>query len=69
MKMKPEEYLEADGKHKKFGGIDDIGIIVPPNRLTLKWIPNYYFKLNEKQSVMVLYSFTISFCLIGLIIF
>ena len=69
MRIKPEEYLEADGKHKKFGGVDNSGNIVVPNRLTLKWIPNYYFKFNEKQSVMVMYSLTTIFCILGLIIF
>jgi len=69
MKVKPEEYLEADGKHKKFGEIDDIGIIVPPNPLTLKWIPNYYFELNEKDSVYVMYGITVLFCIIGILIF
>ena len=69
MKVKPEEYLEVDGKHKKFGEIDDIGIIVPPNPLTLKWIPNYYFELNEKDSVYVMYGITVLFCIIGILIF
>ena len=69
MKVKPEEYLEVDGKHKKFGGIDDSGFIVAPNRLTLKWIPNYYFELNEKDSVYVMYGITVLFCITGILIF
>ena len=31
--------------HKKFGKVSEKGYIVAPNRLTLKWIPNFYFRI------------------------
>lgn len=66
---KPEAYLSKDGSHKKFGKIDEKGNIQVPNRLVLKWIPNYYFNLNEKDSVIVMHLFTLIFCLIGIFLF
>ena len=62
----PAKYLNERGTHHKFGKIKDDGIIEVPNRLTLKWIPNFYFSLTEKQSTMISYSFTLFFCTIGL---
>ena len=67
-KLNPDEYLEADGNHKKFGTLDSNGFIQPPNRLTLKWIPNYYWKLNEPRSVLLMYIITLFFCITGLLI-
>ena len=67
-KINPDEYLEADGNHKKFGTLDSNGFIQPPNRLTLKWIPNYYWKLNEPRSVLLMYVITLFFCITGLLI-
>ena len=69
MRKNPEKYLEPDGFHKKFGTVEDDGSLVVPNRLTLKWIPNYYFKLNENNTVLFLYMPTFLFCLLGLVIF
>tara|TARA_Y100001980_G_C14507952_1_gene283478 strand:- start:225 stop:1268 length:1044 start_codon:yes stop_codon:yes gene_type:complete len=69
IKTDPENYLEKDGLHRKFGKVEHTGIISVPNRLTLKWIPNYYFKLNEPKSVFLMYLVTLFFCLMALIIF
>ena len=69
MRKHPEKHLDENGKHTKFGHLDENGIIHVPNRLTLKWIPNYYLDLNEKQTTWVLYLITASFCVIGLLIF
>ena len=63
----PDKYLNDDGTHQKFGSLDKSGYIVVPNCLTLKWIPNYYFNLNESHSAKIMYSFTILFCFLGLI--
>jgi len=65
----PEIYLEKDGKHRKFGFVREDLKLEVPNRLTLKWIPNYYFNLNEVQSVYIMYSLTIIFCILGLYLF
>ena len=69
MKTNPELYLEGDGIHRKFGYLNSEGYITVPNRLTLKWIPNYYFNLDEKTSVLVMYSVTLFFCSLGIFIF
>ena len=69
MRVKPEEYLKADGKHKKFGRVREDGTIAVPNRLTLKWIPNYYFNLSEPQSTLISFSITLFFCIVGILIF
>ena len=68
MRRHPEEYLEEDGYHKKFGSLRRDGTLEVPNRLTLKWIPNYYWRLTEKQSTIIAYFVTVSFCLFGLFI-
>ncbi len=62
MKRYPEEYLEDDGAHRKFGYVKSDNILEVPNRLTLKWIPNYYWRLNEQQSTLILYVLTAFFC-------
>lgn len=69
MKWHAEEYLEEDGEHKKFGWVREDGTLEVPNRLTLKWIPNYYWRINEKQSTRIAYGVTLGFCLFGLIFF
>ena len=65
----PANYLEKDGKHKKFGEVSKEGYLKVPNLLTLKWIPNYFYKLDEKNSVYIQYILTLVFCLSGLILF
>ena len=67
MKINPEDYLKEDGEHQKFGNIRPDGSIKVPNRLTLKWIPNYYFKLNERQTVYCMYLLTLLFCFTGIL--
>ncbi len=69
MKQHSEEYLDADGHHRKFGRVRKDGTLEVPNRLTLKWIPNYYFSLNEKQSTNIMSLITVLFCLVGLLLF
>ena len=69
MRTNPETYLEENGKHKKFGKVRPDNTIEVPNRLTLKWIPNYYFRINENHTVLVLYSISIIFCSVGILIF
>ena len=69
MKKDPEVYLIDGINHQKFGKVDSEGIITVPNRLTLKWIPNYYLSLTEPQSTNIMYSITIVFCLSGLFLF
>ncbi len=67
MKKNPEEYLEEDGNHRKFGRIREDGTLDVPNMLTLKWIPNHYWRLNEQQSTRRLHLITVIFCITGLI--
>lgn len=67
MYSEPDKYLNDNGTHQKFGSLDKRGYIVVPNCLTFKWIPNYYFNLNESHSVKIMYLVTILFCLLGLL--
>lgn len=69
MRRHPEEYLEEDGKHKKFGFVREDGTLEVPNRLTLKWIPNYYWRLTEEKSVIIAYFTTGVFCIVALFLF
>ena len=52
MKYNPDIYLQKDGQHQKFGSVDEKGIIKVPNLLTLKWMPNYYFQIKIKLSLV-----------------
>lgn len=54
--------------HVKFGKINEDGTLVVPNPLTLKWTFPYFFKLTEKQVVMILYAITLIFGLIVLVL-
>lgn len=69
MKKKPHAYLESDGRHKKFGKVSSDGTILVPNYLTLKWIPNYFYKINERNTVMIMYFITACFCISAILIF
>jgi len=69
MKKNPEKYLDVTGHHKKFGYVRDDGTIHVPNYLTLKWVPNYFYRLTEPQTVKVCYMFTFLFCIFGLYLF
>jgi len=55
-------------KAKKFGKIRKDGTIEVPNRLTLKWILPYYFRMTEKQTVLAMYLLTLIFCLLGFLV-
>jgi len=68
MRSNPRLYLDSTGSHQKFGRIRSDNSISVPNFFTLKWIPNYFFNLSEKQSTNIQYIITTIFCLIGLII-
>jgi UDP-N-acetylglucosamine--dolichyl-phosphate N-acetylglucosaminephosphotransferase len=52
----------------KFGKVGANGILEVPNRLTLKWVLPYYFKMTEKQAVLAMYALTAIFCIIGFFI-
>jgi len=69
IKKHPEKYLMNDGQHRKFGKVRSDNTIQVPNRLTLKWLPNYYWRLTEKQSTNANLIFTAVFCVTGLVIF
>ena len=67
MKKNPEKYLEKDGNHKKFADLQEDNTIKVPNYLTLKWVPNIFREVGEKESTLYLYSLTTFFCLLGII--
>jgi hypothetical protein len=60
MNRKDERY-----KAQKFGKLRKDGTLEVPNRLTLKWILPYYFRMTEKQVVLAMYALTALFCIIG----
>ncbi|MEA3325373.1 MAG: UDP-N-acetylglucosamine-1-phosphate transferase [Euryarchaeota archaeon] len=50
----------------KFGRLRDDSTISVPNRLTLKWLPSYYYPVTEKAIVMIMYALTATTCAIAL---
>ncbi|HIE31462.1 MAG TPA: UDP-N-acetylglucosamine-1-phosphate transferase [Methanosarcinales archaeon] len=50
----------------KFGHLREDGTIRVPNRLTLKWLPPYYYQMTEKEVVRIMYAFTAMTCAIAL---
>ena len=64
----PDKYFKPSGKHIKFGYIRNDGTLFAPNFLTVKWIPNYFFRLTEPQSIICVYLFTVLFCILGFLI-
>jgi len=52
----------------KFGKLRKDGTIEAPTPLKLKFLLPYYFRLNEKQTVWILYAVTAIFCIIGLLV-
>lgn len=52
----------------KFGKIRPDGTIEVPNRLTLKWVLPYHYRLTEQQSTLFMFIITTIFGVIGLII-
>ena len=65
----PKKYLNQDRSHQKFGQLGKDECIDAPFPLTLKWIPNYYFRLDERQTTILMFIITLFFCIIGLVIF
>lgn len=55
-------------KIEKFGRIREDGTLEVPNRLTLKWVLPYYYRMTEKQAVLAMYALTIPFCVVALFI-
>lgn len=52
----------------KFGEVLADGTLKVPNNLTLKWVLPYYYRMTEKQAVLVMYALTILFCVAALFI-
>jgi len=50
----------------KFGRLRDDGTISVPNRLTLKWLPPYYYSMTEREIVVSMYALTAMTCAIAL---
>lgn len=56
----------------KFGKITDDNTIIAPSTVkykSLKFLIVSWFKLTEKQAVLILYLFTVIFCVTGLVLF
>ncbi len=56
------------GIYDKFGKLRTDGTIEAPDPYKMKFIFPYYFKLSEKQTVLVLYAVTGAFCAIGVFV-
>ena len=52
----------------KYGKIREDGTLDVPNQLTLKWVLPYYRRMTEQQATYAMYSLTIMFGIIGLIV-
>ncbi len=52
----------------KFGKLRDDGTLEVPNRLTLKWLLPYHFRMTERQVVYSMYVLTLMFCVLGLFV-
>jgi UDP-N-acetylglucosamine--dolichyl-phosphate N-acetylglucosaminephosphotransferase len=52
----------------KFGKIRPDGTLEVPNRLTLKWLLPYHFRMTEQQVVYSMYVLTLAFCVVGLFV-
>ena len=50
----------------KFGRLREDGTISVPNRLTLKWLPPYYYPMTERGVVRIMYALTATTCAIAL---
>ena len=66
-------FVSVHFEHKKFekikfGKILRDGTLQSPTPLKLKFLLPYYFKLNEKQTVWLLYGITTVFCVIALVL-
>ena len=49
----------------KFGRVREDGTLEVPNRLTLKWLLPYHFRMTEAQVVYSMYLLTLGFCVVG----
>ncbi len=52
----------------KWGKVREDGTLEVPNRLTLKWVLPYHFRMTEKQATYAMYMMTTVFCIFGLFI-
>ena len=52
----------------KWGKVREDGTLEVPNRLTLKWVLPYHFRMTEKQATYSMYLLTTGFCMLGLFI-
>lgn len=52
----------------KFGKVREDGTLEVPNRLTLKWLLPYHFRMTEQQVVYSMYLLTLVFCIFGLFV-
>ncbi len=52
----------------KFGKVREDGTLEVPNRLTLKWVLPYHFRMTEPQVVYSMYLLTLVFCILGLFV-
>jgi UDP-N-acetylglucosamine--dolichyl-phosphate N-acetylglucosaminephosphotransferase len=50
----------------KFGRLREDGTISVPNRLTLKWLPLYYYPMTERTAVRIMYALTTVTCVTAL---
>jgi len=55
-------------KFVKFGKLGKGGEIISPNPIKLKFMITYYFKVNEKRAVEILYLITSTFCILGFLL-
>ncbi len=62
-------YLRLSKKEfVKFGRLRKDGTIEAPNPIKMKFLLPYYYRLTEKQTVVLLYGVTIAFCIIGILL-
>ena len=68
MKLKRDEKLGEYHHTIKFGRVREDGTLEVPNRLTLKWVIPYHWRVTEKQVVLHMYALTGLFCIIGVLL-
>lgn len=52
----------------KWGSVREDGTLDVPNRLTLKWVLPYHFRMTERQATYSMYLLTTVFCVVGLFV-
>ena len=50
---------------KKFAEVRKDNVIVPPHPLKLKWTFHCYYRLTEKQGIIIMYLFSVPFVVLG----